>query len=47
MVALSFTISLGVSVLDKGDSDIESAIIKADKALYIAKENGRNMVSSF
>ena len=37
------TISLGVSTLKKGDT-IEDLINRADKALYVAKQQGRNKV---
>ena len=37
------TVSLGVSTLKKGDT-IEDLINRADKALYIAKQQGRNKV---
>lgn len=38
------TISLGISTLDKETHGFEMLIKKADKALYRAKENGRNRV---
>ncbi|WP_428026459.1 diguanylate cyclase [Arcobacter sp.] len=42
---LSFTLSLGVAQFDaKLDKDIESTINRADKALYAAKESGKNKV---
>ena len=42
---LRFTISLGISLVDlKNESNIESALKRADDALYKAKENGRNRV---
>ncbi len=41
----SFTISLGVADIDvSNEKDIQSALIRADKALYKAKETGRNKV---
>ncbi len=43
---LCFTISLGVATADSNKfSDIEDVINNADKALYIAKESGRNKVA--
>lgn len=40
-----FTISLGVARVDvQNEEDIESALKRADEALYEAKENGRNKV---
>lgn len=44
---LNFTISIGVSII-KHDSDknIEESIHRADEALYKAKNNGRNQITS-
>ncbi|MEA3288874.1 MAG: diguanylate cyclase [Campylobacterota bacterium] len=40
---ISYTVSLGVSHIDiYYDTNIEAALIRADKALYEAKQNGRN-----
>ncbi len=41
------TISIGVSQLRKNDANIDEIINRADKALYKAKENGRNQVCMF
>ena len=41
---LSFTISLGVAILYEEDKSIESVLNRVDKALYRAKESGRNKV---
>jgi diguanylate cyclase (GGDEF)-like protein len=42
---LQFTLSLGVAQFDvELDKDIESTISRADKALYSAKESGKNKV---
>lgn len=41
---LKFTISLGVSKVLENDKNIDSFLNRADKALYKAKENGRNRV---
>jgi len=40
------TISVGISYFN-GSNDINSILIQADKALYKAKENGRNQVVVF
>jgi diguanylate cyclase len=39
------TISIGVSAIRKGDT-VESIVERADSALYMAKQNGRNNVKS-
>ena len=45
---ISFTISIGISQLDLTQSDgLGQAIKEADKALYIAKNKGRNRVEIF
>ena len=41
---LKVTASLGVASLNEGVSDVDSLINFADKALYQAKENGRNQI---
>jgi diguanylate cyclase (GGDEF)-like protein len=39
------TISMGATSADSGDtSGVESVLKEADKALYLAKRNGRNRV---
>jgi len=44
---VKFTISLGVSSVHlKDEINIQKALKRADEALYIAKENGRNQVKS-
>ena len=43
-VECSVTISLGVSTYPQDGESPQSIIEKADKALYKAKENGRNQV---
>ena len=42
--SLHFTVSLGISCLDKQDTKIEDIITRSDKALYKAKQSGRNKV---
>ena len=42
---LFVTISLGISLLKSEDTSIESIITRADKALYVSKNGGRNRVS--
>lgn len=44
---LNVTISLGVALFEKGMSERRELIEKADKALYKAKENGRNRIETF
>lgn len=41
---LSFTISIGISEGDNDDDSVGDALIRADKALYKAKQQGRNRV---
>lgn len=44
---VKFTISLGVSQIDHSkDTSIENILNRADEALYIAKDSGRNRVTS-
>ena len=42
---ISITVSLGVSTLKKSDKQFEDILLRADKSLYDAKNNGRNKVS--
>ena len=45
---LKYTISLGLASIDiTNDKNIETALKKADDALYEAKENGRNQVVAY
>jgi len=41
---LSITASFGVFQFDEDTQDFESGVIEADKAMYIAKKNGKNCV---
>ena len=43
---VTFTVSIGVSALKEDDTSIESLLKRADKALYLAKNLGRNQVQS-
>jgi diguanylate cyclase len=43
-VLLDVTISMGVALAEQNDS-AESLVERADKALYNAKNNGRNQVA--
>ena len=40
------TVSIGISVLRDGLSDIDGALKRADQALYFCKQNGRNCVNT-
>ncbi len=41
-IKIKLTISLGISQMKKDDENLDSIIIRADKALYLAKEENRN-----
>ena len=41
------SISIGVSVLHKDESDFDALLRRVDKALYESKKNGKNRVTSF
>lgn len=43
---IQWTASIGVSQIEIGDSDAAAALARADKALYAAKDRGRNCVVS-
>jgi diguanylate cyclase (GGDEF)-like protein len=43
-VAVLMTCSIGVVMVDASEKDIESALAKADAALYLSKKAGRNKV---
>lgn len=43
----SITVSIGVSVLESGDTVIDDVIKKADNMLYLAKKTGKNRVESW
>lgn len=43
---ISFTISIGISSINKQISNMEQLIERADEALYISKQNGRNQINA-
>ncbi len=43
-ITFNVTISIGVAGFDEKDIDVESLLRKADSALYLAKQSGRNTV---
>lgn len=45
-LTLELTVSIGVAVLEEGDTDFDCLLRRADAALYAAKKNGRNRVES-
>jgi diguanylate cyclase (GGDEF)-like protein len=44
---VKFTVSIGISMLDSNDVDLEAVLHKADLALYKAKRSGRNRVELY
>jgi diguanylate cyclase (GGDEF)-like protein len=38
------TVSIGIAQMDVTDANYDAVLIRADNALYTAKENGRNRV---
>lgn len=44
-VNIELTISLGCTSLCKEDRSIDTLIVRADKAMYLSKQNGRNKVT--
>ncbi len=45
-VMLAITVSIGIASLNAADPTADAALIRADKALYSAKEAGRNRVGN-
>jgi diguanylate cyclase (GGDEF)-like protein len=43
---LRVTVSIGIASLSGADASVDAALIRADKALYRAKQSGRNQVAS-
>ncbi len=44
---VNFTVSIGVASVDELTTKMEKLMKKADKALYLAKENGKNRIEVF
>ena len=42
---IPFTASIGLAQLRQGEGDIEKVLARADKAMYTAKESGRNRIA--
>lgn len=42
---ISCTASFGVSIMDKGIKNLDALIAEADQALYVSKNEGRNLIS--
>ena len=45
-MAISLTVSIGVALIDPGDAAPDAVLARADRALYRAKEGGRNRVEA-
>ncbi|HAD06476.1 MAG TPA: hypothetical protein DCE76_04885, partial [Anaerolineaceae bacterium] len=45
--AIQITISLGVAQMDEDCQNIDDLFHRADRALYLAKQNGRNRVCTW
>jgi len=43
-IVVKVTVSIGLSAIYKSDSDVEQGLTRADDALYLAKERGRNQI---
>ncbi len=43
---IPMTVSIGIASMKKEDADFDATLIRADNALYRAKENGRNRVEA-
>tara|TARA_R110001592_G_scaffold341482_2_gene630634 strand:- start:1915 stop:3534 length:1620 start_codon:yes stop_codon:yes gene_type:complete len=44
---ITLTVSIGISDIKQNDTNVEKALLRADKALYKAKESGRNKALKF
>ena len=43
---IRITVSIGITALESANDSFECALVRADKALYRAKENGRNRLET-
>ena len=39
---ISATVSIGIAIISEADRDVQDMIERADEALYVAKNTGRN-----
>ena len=44
---ISVTASIGLSEILKNENHVDKALLRADKALYAAKDRGRNTIAVF
>jgi diguanylate cyclase (GGDEF)-like protein len=44
---VNFTVSIGIASVDEQTKEVENLMEKADKALYLAKENGKNRIEAY
>jgi diguanylate cyclase (GGDEF)-like protein len=42
--AINLTVSIGIALMTASDTQAEEAVVRADRALYEAKDAGRNAV---
>jgi diguanylate cyclase (GGDEF)-like protein len=42
---INVTVSIGIAQKDKNTSDLKTLIARADQAMYVAKQKGRNRVA--
>lgn len=46
-ITTNVTVSIGLSKLDPQDTEVEQGLVRADQALYLAKQAGRNRIMAY